>query len=91
MCSLAALRWYACSRALECECAWRQGNDPNTRAHAYTGFVGAMLGPLVYSSNRALLDPKIAVLTAPIRKAWGMSRTSVPEVALSTLAYTIAY
>jgi len=50
-----------------------------------------MLGPLVYSSNRALLDPKIAVLTAPIRKAWGMSRTSVPEVALSTLAYTIAY
>jgi len=58
---------------------WRFASWVSDDTLLFTGFVGAMLGPLGYSSNRALLDPKIAVLTAPIRKAWGMSRTSVPE------------
>jgi len=58
---------------------WRFGSWVSDDTLLFTAFVGAMLGPLVYSSNRELLDPKIAVLTAPIRKAWSMSRTSIPK------------
>jgi hypothetical protein len=45
-----------------------------------------MLGPLVYSNNRTLLDPHIAALTAPIRKAWNMSRIHAPEVFIINLS-----
>jgi hypothetical protein len=58
---------------------WRVGSWVNDDTLLFTAFVGGMLGPLVYSNNRTLLDPHIAALTAPIRKAWNMSRIHAPE------------